>query len=268
MGQGQKIAVVKWSRPFFGQSKILTTVTALDTAPMEVTLPPLTSYCVIGPHLHKLKAQLYSRLSKPKMYVHVHVHMILVTLCHICILYAHTYLTTFTWCMKKWLIVQARTWVAQCHSLTFIPKSTHAAAEDDFHEVYHELENIKARYYHLGIALGLPPGELEAIRKAHSQDMEVALTQVLLLWLRQQYNIEKFGCPTWQKLRKAVDGENHTLAEKIAEKYCMYHHSNLSSPLLSLSLSLSFSLSLLLRCLSNSTIMTHNYAYQWCSLLL
>ena len=137
-----------------------------------------------------------------------------------------------------WLIVQARTRVAQCHSLTFIPKSTLAAAEDDFHEVYHELENIKARYYHLGIALGLPPGELEAIRKAHSQDMEVALTQVLLLWLRQQYNVEKFGRPTWQKLRKTVDGENHTLAEKIAEKHCMCHHSNLSSPL-SLSHSLS-----------------------------
>ncbi|MCG8622142.1 MAG: hypothetical protein MJE68_09135, partial [Proteobacteria bacterium] len=63
--------------------------------------------------------------------------------------------------------------------MTFIPKSTYAAAEDDFHEVYHELENIKARYYQLGIALGLPPGELEAIRRAHSQDMEQALTQVL-----------------------------------------------------------------------------------------
>ena len=130
----------------------------------------------------------------------------------------------------------------QCRSLTFIPKSTHVAAEDDFHEVYHELESIKARYYQLGIALGLPPGELEAIRKAHSQDMEVALTQVLLLWLRQQYNIEKFGCPTWQRLREAVDGENHTLAEKIAEKHCT-SHSNLSSPL-SLTLSLSLSLSL------------------------
>ena len=125
------------------------------------------------------------------------------------------------------------------------PKFAHIA-EDDFHEVYCELVNIKARYYQLGIALGLPPGELEAIRKTHSQDMAQALTQVLLLWLRQQYNVEKYGRPTWQRLREAVDspsgGNNHALAEKIAEKHlpscCMSHHSNLSSPP-SLSLSLS-----------------------------
>ena len=119
--------------------------------------------------------------------------------------------------------VQARTRVVQCHSLTFIPKSTRAAAEDDFHEVYCELENIKARYYQLGIVLGLPLGKLEAIRKTHSQDVEQALTQVLLLWLKQQYNVEKFGCPTWQRLREAVDspsgGENPALAERIAKKY-------------------------------------------------
>ena len=78
--------------------------------------------------------------------------------------------------------------------------------------------------------LGLPPGELEAIRKAHSQDMEVALIQVLLLWLRQRYNVEKFGRPTWQKLKEAVDRENHALAEKIAKKYLtssMSHHTTL-----------------------------------------
>ena len=83
--------------------------------------------------------------------------------------------------------------------------------------------NIKAGYYQLGIELGLPPRELEAIRKTHSQDVAQALTQVLLIWLRQQYNVEKFGYPTWQRLREAVDspsgGNNHALAEKIAEKH-------------------------------------------------
>ena len=82
--------------------------------------------------------------------------------------------------------------------------------------------NIKAGYYQLGIELGLPPRELEAIRRTHSQDVAQALTQVLLIWLMQQYNVEKFGCPTWQRLREAVDspsgGNNHALAEKIAEK--------------------------------------------------
>ena len=138
--------------------------------------------------------------------------------------------------MKDWLIR-----VAQCHvliSLPFIPKSTHVAAEDDFYDVYHELENIKARYFQLGIELRIPLGKLEAIRKTHSQDVEQALTQVLLLWLRQQYNVEKFGYPIWQRLREAVDspsgGENPALAEKIAKKYLTSstsHHSNFCTTL-------------------------------------
>ena len=140
--------------------------------------------------------------------------------------------------------------VVQCHSLTFIPKSTYAAAEDDFYDVYCELENSKARYYQLGRVLRLPLGKLEAIRKTHSQYVEQALTQVLLLWLRQQYNVEKFGRPTWQKLREAVDspsgGENHALAERIAKKYLtssMSRHSNFCTTLF-LVIFIFFSLSL------------------------
>ena len=105
-----------------------------------------------------------------------------------------------------------------------IPPYLHVIiAEDDFHEVYHELVSIKARYHQLGIALDLPPGELEAIQQAHSHNVAQALTQVLLMWLRQRYNFEKFGRPTWQRLREAVGspsgGENPALAEKIAEKH-------------------------------------------------
>jgi hypothetical protein len=111
-------------------------------------------------------------------------------------------------------------------------------AEGDFREVYRELVvNISAKYYNLGIELGLHPGQVDAIRKIHSQDVEQALNQVLLLWLRRQYDVDKYGPPTWQRLRKAVDspsgGGNPALAEKIAEKHLissMGHHSNLFSP--------------------------------------
>ena len=113
--------------------------------------------------------------------------------------------------------------------------------------------SIKARYYQLGIALGLPPGELEAIQQTHSHNVAQALTQVLLTWLRQRYNVEKFGRPTWQRLREAVDspagGENHALAEKITEKHLassMSHYS-FKSLLFSLCLWLSLSLPLVLR---------------------
>ena len=81
---------------------------------------------------------------------------------------------------------------------------------------------IKANYYQLGIELGLPPGELEAIQQARSQNIAQALTQVLLTWLRQLYDVERHGRPTWQRLVEAVGGINHALAVGIASKHGMH----------------------------------------------
>ena len=103
--------------------------------------------------------------------------------------------------------------------------------------------NISARYYNLGIELGLHPGKLEAVQQTYSLNVTEALTQVLLLWLRRQYDVETHGPPTWQRLREAVEspagGDNPALAEEIAEKHLissMSCHSfkSLSPPFLSL----------------------------------
>ena len=46
---------------------------------------------------------------------------------------------------------------------------------------------------------------------------------MLLLWLNQKYNIERYGRPTWRMLVEAVDmkisGDNYELAERIASKH-------------------------------------------------
>ena len=95
------------------------------------------------------------------------------------------------------------------------------AGERDFHHLYSELITLKANYYQLGIGLGLPPGELLALRKG-AQDIEQAFSEVLLAWLK---NVGNFGPPTWRRLVKAVDspagGNNPALAMAIAEKHCI-----------------------------------------------
>ena len=79
--------------------------------------------------------------------------------------------------------------------------------------------------------LGLRPGDLVAIRKGN--DIGLAFTEILLMWLRQNYDVHKHGPPTWRNLMKAVDhpagGNNHALAMIIADK-----HSNTGKILLSL----------------------------------
>ena len=93
--------------------------------------------------------------------------------------------------------------------------------EDDFRDICRELVSIKANYYQLGVELGLPAGELDAIRKDCTVDQ--AFNEVILRWLRQQYNITRFGRPTWKRLIEAVEspigGNNPALAVEIAASH-------------------------------------------------
>ena len=95
---------------------------------------------------------------------------------------------------------------------------------DDLVDVMNEVLSRKASYYALGRALRIPAGELDVVRQQHqSTDIGMALNEVLLLWLRQQYNIERFGPPTWRMLVEAVESgaglNDHALAEEIAHKH-------------------------------------------------
>ena len=108
-------------------------------------------------------------------------------------------------------------------------------AEDDFRDVNREVISLKAHYYNFGVELGLPAQELDAIRTAFNQNIDQAFTEVLLVWLRHRYKVERYGPPTWRRLVEAVDspagGNKHALAKAIALKYppgmvCLrYEHS-------------------------------------------
>ena len=83
-----------------------------------------------------------------------------------------------------------------------------------------EIRSIRATYYSIGVALRLRSSDLKAIRQEHSGDDQQALTETLLLWLNQKYNVAKYGEPTWRMLVEAVDresgGNDHELAKQIA----------------------------------------------------
>ena len=85
------------------------------------------------------------------------------------------------------------------------------------------VESIKILYFQLGRSLKLKDDDLKAIREMYPTVAETALNDVLLLWLRQKYNVDRFGPPTWRMLAIAVDkktgGNNHELAEEIASNH-------------------------------------------------
>ena len=97
------------------------------------------------------------------------------------------------------------------------------ADEDDLSDIMEEVLDIKAVVcFALGQSLRLQHDNLEAIRKKYpnESDHERALTDVLLLWLKKEYNVERFGPPTWRMLVEAVykrsGGNNQELAKQIA----------------------------------------------------
>ena len=95
---------------------------------------------------------------------------------------------------------------------------------DDLLDVMNEVLSRKASYYALGRALRIEAGELDAVHKQYqSTDFDMALNQVLLLWLRQRYNTTRFGPPSWKMLVGAVDNKaginDHALAQEIAQKH-------------------------------------------------
>ena len=88
-----------------------------------------------------------------------------------------------------------------------------------------EIESVKSLYFQLGRSLRLNNDDLQKICEAYRRDSDAdrALNDVLLLWLRQNYNIGKFGPPTWRLLAEAVNkktgGNNHDLAKHIASNH-------------------------------------------------
>ena len=82
---------------------------------------------------------------------------------------------------------------------------------------------MAAKWRGIGGGLRLRAAMLDTIQEANQGDPEKCLSQVVLEWLRKNYNTERFGEPTWQWLVEVVatpaGGNNNDLAAKIASKH-------------------------------------------------
>ena len=82
---------------------------------------------------------------------------------------------------------------------------------------------LAANYYDLGQALKVSGGELKIVKNNHQGDMKTALQEVIMQWLKQNYNVPKFGEPTWRMFVKAVaqrsGGGDRALARRIAKNH-------------------------------------------------
>ena len=93
---------------------------------------------------------------------------------------------------------------------------------DDIYDIEDLLQNELARCHHIGSRLKIRPSTLATIKKEAS-DLADAMRMILTNWLQRNYNVERFGPPTWKALVEAVKapngGNNTALAEEIARKH-------------------------------------------------
>ena len=86
-----------------------------------------------------------------------------------------------------------------------------------------ELIPVSAKWRSIGIALRLKPNILDGIETRYSGDPPACLTSTVTEWLNRNYNVKRFGEPTWQALVNAVGdaagGANMALARDMARRH-------------------------------------------------
>ena len=104
-------------------------------------------------------------------------------------------------------------WLTSYKSYLFI-------AGGNLFDVVKELSAVESRYYDIGVALRLSTECLDDIESKHGQNAHQPLRKVVDAWLKQRYDVQTFGLPTWRMLVEAIDnpagGNDQQLAEKIA----------------------------------------------------
>ena len=94
---------------------------------------------------------------------------------------------------------------------------------DDHFDVLSELLPLTVKWKDIGIALRLNPDLLMDIEADRSDDPTACLASMITNWLKGNYNVGRFGRPTWRQMVEAVEhpagGANKMLARRIAKKH-------------------------------------------------
>ena len=94
---------------------------------------------------------------------------------------------------------------------------------DNLFDVQNELNPVAVKWKSIGASLRLKSDTLKSIDARCSDDIYACLSGMVTEWLKRNYDVGKFGQPTWQKLVEVVvhpsGGANTALAMAIARRH-------------------------------------------------
>ena len=95
--------------------------------------------------------------------------------------------------------------------------------DDDWNVVVLKCDSLAARWEKLSAFLGLPKSLIDEIRGNHPGDLSCCWNEALSQWIKQNYNTEKFGKPSWRTLLVAISYVDKRLFEKLAGEHKLHH---------------------------------------------
>ena len=95
--------------------------------------------------------------------------------------------------------------------------------QDDLFDILTEMMPVASSWKAIGRGLRIDPGRLDMIQKDNPGNCGECLSVMLTCWLKRNYNVKRFGEPTWQAVVNVVAhptaGDNYGLALSIARKH-------------------------------------------------
>ena len=95
--------------------------------------------------------------------------------------------------------------------------------EDDLLSVYREVLDLAINWMDVGLVLGLRHTDLKEISTTCRENPKKCLKEALAQWLKQKYDVDRNGLPTWKKLVEVAEdpiaGENPALATILARNH-------------------------------------------------
>ena len=91
-----------------------------------------------------------------------------------------------------------------------------ADRDDDLMEVVDSVQRLVASWSKLALYIHVRSDAIERIEQNHPGDAQQCLHQSIMEWLKKNYNLEKFGHPSWRMLVRAVKRLDNALAHGIA----------------------------------------------------
>lgn len=85
--------------------------------------------------------------------------------------------------------------------------------------VFKAIRKKAAKYPEVGRGFGLAPDKMESIRENNPGNNSGALQDVITTWVRQDFNTERFGLPSWRKVVEVISRFDNLLAKKIAKDH-------------------------------------------------